>query len=98
MSDDDMKSLAKKIIDAADSFGVTSLKMEAEVCLVNATTLSVEKVKDLLIYADSKNCALLKEAVMDYMFEQMWFLQIFDLMMPLVCWLVMYLQPLHGPR
>ena len=98
MSDDDMKSLAKEIIDADDSFGVTSLKMEAEVCLVNATTLSVEKVKDLLIYADSKNCALLKEAVMDYMFEQMWFLQIFDLMMPLVCWLVMYLQPLHGPR
>ena len=69
MSDDDMKSLAKKIIDAADSFGVTSLKMEAEVCLVNATTLSVEKVKDLLIYADSKNCALLKEVAMDYMLE-----------------------------
>ena len=39
MSDDDMKSLAKEIIDAADIFGVASLKLEAEVCLVNAQFL-----------------------------------------------------------
>ena len=37
--------------------------------MVNTTIFSVENVKDLLIYADSKNCALLKEATMDYILE-----------------------------
>jgi hypothetical protein len=69
ISNDDMKSHAKEIIDVADRFGVTNLKLEAEASLVNNTTLSVENVKDLLIYADSKNCALLKEATMDYILE-----------------------------
>jgi hypothetical protein len=64
-----MKPHAKEIIDVADRFGVTSLKLEAEASLVNTMTLSVENVKDLLIYADSKNCALLKEVAMDYMLE-----------------------------
>jgi len=65
--DNDMKSHAKEIIDAADRYGVSSLKLEAEVCLVNATIFGVENLKDILLYADSKNCALLKEAAMDYM-------------------------------
>ena len=69
ISNDNMKSHAKEIIDAADRVGVTSLKLEAEVSLVNTTTLSILNVKDLLIYADSKNCALLKEATMDYILE-----------------------------
>jgi hypothetical protein len=69
ISNNNMKSHAKEIIDVADRFGVTSLKLEAEASLVNTTTLSVENVKDLLIYADSKNCALLKEVAMDYMLE-----------------------------
>ena len=60
---------AKEIIDAADRFGVTGLKLEAEASLVNTTTLSVENVKDLLIFADSNICALLKEAAMDYILE-----------------------------
>jgi hypothetical protein len=67
--DNDMKSHAKEIIDAADRYGVSSLKLEAEVCLVNATIFGVENLKDILLYADSKNCALLKEAAMDYMVE-----------------------------
>ena len=69
VTDDDMKSYAKKIIDAADRYGISSLKLEAEVCLVNATIFGVENLKDILLYADSKNCALLKEAAMDYMAE-----------------------------
>jgi hypothetical protein len=64
-SNDEMKSHANEIIEVADRFGVTSLKLEAETSLVNTMTFSVENVKDLLIYADSKNCALLKEAAMD---------------------------------
>jgi hypothetical protein len=69
ISVDDMKSHAKEIIDAADRFGVTSLKLEAELSLVNNTLFDIENVKELLLYADSKNCALLKEAAMDYMLE-----------------------------
>jgi len=69
VSDDDMKSHAKEIIDAADRYGVSSLKLEAEANLVITTTFGVENVKDLLIYADSKNCVLLKEAAMDFMLE-----------------------------
>ena len=37
--DDEITTHAKEIIDAADRFGVTSLKLEAEVCLVNAQFL-----------------------------------------------------------
>jgi hypothetical protein len=69
VTDDDMKSHAKEIINAADRYGVSSLKLEAEVCLVNATSFSMENLKDILLYADSKNCALLKETAMDYMVQ-----------------------------
>jgi hypothetical protein len=69
ISIDDMRSHAKDIIEAADQFGVTSLKLEAEASLVNNTAFDMENVKELLLYADSKNCALLKEASMDYMLE-----------------------------
>ena len=35
----------------------------------NATSFSMENLKDILLYADSKNCALLKETAMDYMVQ-----------------------------
>jgi len=63
---DDMKDNAKEIINATDKYGVFNLKLEAEACLVKSTTIDVENMMDLLLYADSKNCALLKEAVMDF--------------------------------
>jgi len=66
ISDDDMKPHAKEIIDAANRYGVATLKLEAEACLVEGTTFCLENVMGHLIYADSMNCAVLKEAVMDY--------------------------------
>ena len=57
-----MKFHAKEIIDVANRFGV-SLKLETEAFLM-------ENVMELLLYAESKNCALLKEAAMDYRKEQ----------------------------
>ncbi|KAL3762578.1 hypothetical protein ACHAW5_003116 [Stephanodiscus triporus] len=69
VADDNMKSHAKEIIDAADKYGVVDLKLSAEACLVKTTTFSVENLMDHLLYADSKNCALLKEAAMDFMVE-----------------------------
>ena len=69
ISEEDMKENAKEIIDAADKYGVIGLKLEAEALLVESTTISFENAIDNLLYADSKNCALLKEAVMDFIVE-----------------------------
>ncbi|KAL3767236.1 hypothetical protein ACHAW5_005247 [Stephanodiscus triporus] len=65
-----MKLHARGIIDAADKYGVVDLKLAAEACLVKTTTaFSIENLLDLLLYADSMNCALLKEAATDFMLE-----------------------------
>ena len=69
LSDDDMKSHAKEIIDSADKYGVVNLKLMAEAHFVKGTTFTIENVMELLLYAESKNCALLKEASMDYIVE-----------------------------
>jgi len=45
------------------------MKLEAEACYVKSTTIDIDNMIDNLLYADSKNCALLKEAVMDYIVE-----------------------------
>lgn len=34
---------------------------------MEGTTLSLENVKELLVYAESKNCALLKEVAIDFL-------------------------------
>jgi hypothetical protein len=69
VSGDDMKSHAREIIHAADKYGVVNLKLEAEASLVEDTTFTIENVMELLLYAESKNLALLKEAAMGYMIE-----------------------------
>jgi hypothetical protein len=69
VSSDDMREHTKEIIDAADRFGVANLKLEAEAHFVQATSFRLENMMEHLIYAESKNCALLKEAVMDFIVE-----------------------------
>ena len=66
ITEDDMKSNTKEIINAADKYGVVHLKLEAEEYYTKATTLNINNILDNLLYADSKNLALLKEAVMDF--------------------------------
>jgi hypothetical protein len=68
-ADDDTKAHSKDIIDAANRYGVATLKLEAEACLVEGTTFCLENVMQHLIYADSMNCALLKEVAMDSIAE-----------------------------
>ena len=70
ISEDDLKQNSKNIIDACDKYGVVHLKLEAEACYVNSTTITVDNMMDNLLYADSKNCALLKEAVIDFVMEK----------------------------
>ena len=69
ISQEDMKSNAREIIDAADRYGVVNLKLEAEASYVNSTTITVHNLMNQLHYAVSKNCALLQESVMDYILE-----------------------------
>jgi hypothetical protein len=64
-----MKEHSKDIINAANRYGVATLKLEAEACLVEGTTFTLENVMEHLRYADSMNCALLKEAAMDYILK-----------------------------
>jgi hypothetical protein len=64
-----MKSQTKEIIDAANRYGVVNLKLEAEAFLVRETVFSLENVMEHLQYAESMNCALLKEAAMDFIVE-----------------------------
>ena len=66
ISDDDLEADAKDMIGACDKYGLVGLKLEAEACYVKTTQFSVDNMIDNLLYADSKNLALLKEAVMDY--------------------------------
>ena len=69
ISDEDLRGNEKDLIDAADKYGVVSLKLEAEAFYVKSTTLAIDNIIDNLLYADSKNCALLKEAAVDFMVE-----------------------------
>ena len=66
LSEDELKNNAKDIIDACDKYGVVHLKLEAEAYYVKSNEITMENMMDNLLYADSKNLALLKEAVMDY--------------------------------
>jgi hypothetical protein len=63
---DDMKAHTKDIMEAADWLNVFNLKLEAEACYVESITFTIENVMDHLLYADSKNYALLKEAALDF--------------------------------
>jgi len=69
VSEDNMVLHARDIIDAADKYGVINLKLEAEACFVEGTTFTIDNVMEHLLYAESKNGALLKEAAMDYIVE-----------------------------
>jgi len=69
VSEDIMVLHARDIIDAADKYGVVNLKLEAEASFVVGATFTIENVMELLLYAESKNLALLKEAAMDFIVE-----------------------------
>jgi speckle-type POZ protein len=67
--EEDLKTHAKDIIDAADKYSIINLKLEAEAAYVKSTDITMDNAMDNLLYADAKNCALLKEAVMNFLAE-----------------------------
>mmetsp|Transcript_25467 Transcript_25467/g.37919 ORF Transcript_25467/g.37919 Transcript_25467/m.37919 type:complete len:426 (+) Transcript_25467:37-1314(+) len=66
---EDLKAHAKSIIDAADKYSIVNLKLEAEAAYVKSTKITMDNAIDNLLYADSMNCAFLKEVVMDFLAE-----------------------------
>ena len=64
---EDINTHAKDIIDAADKYSIVNLKLEAEAAYVESTDITMENAIDNLLYADAKNCALLKETVVDFL-------------------------------
>jgi speckle-type POZ protein len=67
--EEDLATHAKDIIDAADKYSIVNLKLEAEAAYVKATDITMDNAMGNLLYGDAKNCALLKEAVIDYLAE-----------------------------
>ena len=63
----ELKTHAKDIIEAADKYAIVNLKLEAEVAYKKYTAIKMDNVIDELLYADAKNCPLLKEAVMNFL-------------------------------
>jgi hypothetical protein len=61
----------KDIIDAAVKYGLVDLKLAAEAWYVKTLTIEVDNVKEHLLLAHTKNCALLKEAAMDFIVDKL---------------------------
>ena len=66
VSEDECKSHAREIIEAADRFEIVSLKLAAEAWCVQSTDIDLDNVVEVLICSDVKNLALLKETVMGF--------------------------------
>lgn len=67
IDEEDLRTNAKYIIEAADCFGVVNLKLEAEACYANTIELTLDNIVDVVTYAHSKNLALLKERCMNFL-------------------------------
>ena len=67
--DPPLRGRSKEIIDAADRYGVVSLKLEAEACLVENTSFTIDNAMEHLLYAYPTSCAFLKDVVLDFMVE-----------------------------
>ena len=67
IDEEDLRSSATDIIEAADRFGIVNLKLEAEACYVDMVELTLDSIAEVVAYADSKNLALLKEHCMEFL-------------------------------
>eukprot|EP00956_Cyclotella_meneghiniana_P010909 scaffold15241_cov65-Cyclotella_meneghiniana.AAC.2 len=65
------KDHLKQILDASGKYGFTQIKSQAEAWYVKKVeqNFTVDNVIDELLYADGKNCPLLKKAAMDFIVE-----------------------------
>lgn len=54
ISDDDIKSHSKELLNAADRFGVVNLKLEVEAYIVEDTAFTMESVRENLLTLNPK--------------------------------------------
>lgn len=59
--EDETKKWGKKLIDAANRYGIVGLKMAVETTLVECLEIRGFNVVDWLLFADAKTCPLIKE-------------------------------------
>jgi speckle-type POZ protein len=59
---------ARELLDVANRFGCKGLKLLAEAELVESS-ITVDTAADLILIVDAKNCALLKEAAVEFFAE-----------------------------
>ena len=58
-----------EMIEVADKYGLTNLKLRAEIFFVGTVYIEFDNFMEYLQFAKSKNCYLLQEAVMDFIVE-----------------------------
>jgi hypothetical protein len=56
----------RDLIDAANRFGLSNLKVAVETVLVESFVFTIDTVVDTLIFAEAKTCPLLKESALLY--------------------------------
>eukprot|EP00578_Thalassiosira_sp_NH16_P023027 CAMPEP_0181085514 /NCGR_PEP_ID=MMETSP1071-20121207/5270_1 /TAXON_ID=35127 /ORGANISM="Thalassiosira sp., Strain NH16" /LENGTH=368 /DNA_ID=CAMNT_0023167321 /DNA_START=83 /DNA_END=1189 /DNA_ORIENTATION=+ len=64
-----LRNHSREIINAADRFGIGSLKVEAEGYYVESTPITLDNFAENLQFSDAKKCSLLKERVMDFLVQ-----------------------------
>jgi speckle-type POZ protein len=62
---EELQNEARELLDVANRFGCKGLKLLAEAELVESG-ITVDTAADLILIGDAKNCALLKEAAIDF--------------------------------
>ena len=65
-SDKEILKFGKELIDAANRYELTGLKMTVEHALVRERILTMENVSDYILFADAQSCPLLKEYAITY--------------------------------
>lgn len=63
-----LKEVSKSFIRAADKYGCSGLKLAAE-CAMASSEINAKNAAELILFADAMNCAMLKEAAMDFFVE-----------------------------
>ena len=69
--EEELKRNSKRYIEIADRFAIITLKWSAEETYLVTMDLNIENANEILRYAVSKNCYVLKEYVIVYMLDNM---------------------------
>mmetsp|Transcript_20447 Transcript_20447/g.35144 ORF Transcript_20447/g.35144 Transcript_20447/m.35144 type:complete len:261 (+) Transcript_20447:720-1502(+) len=62
--------LWKELIDAADRYNITHLKIMVETYAIQECIIDTKNVSDIILFADAKTCPLLKEFAMSYFVDR----------------------------